>query len=1032
VASASGTCVRVDGGARGDAGDVWKAARGPAVTGPADGSGRRTAADDGSLIGRAAELAFLRAVFSEVEQGQTAAVIVTGDSGVGKTALTMAAAAQMRAAGALVLAGSCLDIGDVSLHPVRQALRRFEAEQGGTASEPGRSQSQRGRPGADAVRIAGELRSLPDSEVPGVDGGGDLLERFAAGLSRLAYDRPLVLVVDDLHWVDQATSRLMRYLLAGLAGIRLLLIAAARLENLASTPSVRVMVSELSRLPYVRPLDLRPLGRVETDELAEGIAGRPLASAEACQVWERSQGNPFVAEALARGLRDGEVGRPETLFEIARARALALPPEALTVTRAVCVGVDPVDHTLLARIVALDDAQLIAALRTAVEQRILDVVEGGYRFHLGLVREAIESALLPSERVRMHRQYAEALAGTTGGEPQHARLAHHWRLAGESELALDALIKAAYKAERVYGYAEAAAHWAMAMELIETTPSALPDLQRIDICQAAAESAHRAGDHERALELLRRAAAALSGPTPSWMRISRARYLTAVGRPMDADAEYRLVLSSTIYPVRERAAAAAYSADLLRHLGQYADAGQRALSALDLARDDDQLTSSVVLAGAALGFSQAYLNDPVAGRKAVRDAVRAAERSASPTDIARARLYLAELLTGPLNELREGVEEARRGAARATDLGLGRTYGARLLAVAANGLFRIGEWGEAEQAVTEGFRHRPSGAEAVELLLARCRVYTGYGDLDAAEADLEAIEALTADGGAQHVLPLLILRAGLAMWRGEQGKARRAVRQGLEFYEGQSDDIVLRAILVWHGLRAEAEARTTGPEEEDEQSIRDLREVAERVQDNSKLAAEPVRDAVEGFLALAHAEISRIEGTADPRPWVQAVRVWDSRRHVYPATYARLRQAEAMYARRTRNADALVVLREAYRGARHLGARPLLAEVDRLARWARVTLEPAPPVEAPAKTEPVQRGPARVRRTDPLAALTDREREVLGLVAQGLTNQEIGGQLYISHRTAGVHVSRILAKLQVRSRVQASAIYQRVQLDEVR
>jgi DNA-binding CsgD family transcriptional regulator/tetratricopeptide (TPR) repeat protein len=1015
---------------------------GPAVTGPAGRRPRTTAAANLSLTGRKAELEILRAVFTEVEQGETAAVIITGDSGVGKTALTMAASAQMRSAGALVLTGSCLDIGDVPLHPLLQALRRFESEQGGgdpdgSASEQSRSQPSRARPGADAVRISAELRSLPDGAVTVADGGGALLERLAAGLSRLAHDRPLVLVIDDLHWVDRATSRLVRYLLAGLAGMRLLLIAAARVENLASAPSVRVMVSELSRLPSVRPLELRPLVRAETEGLATAIAGRPLEPTEVRQIWERSRGNPFVAEALARGLRDGDLGRPETLFEIARARAMALPPEALEVTRAVCVGVDPVDHALLARVVALDDTQLLAALRTAVEQRILDAVGGGYRFHLGLVREALESALLPGERMQLHRRQAVALASTTDGEPQHARLAHHWRAAGEPELALDAVIKAAQMAERVYGYAEAAAHWATAMELIETTPSArLTDLERVDICRAAAESAHRGGDHERALELLRRVAQMLTGPTPCWMRISRAQYLTAVGRPMDADAEYRLVLSSAIYPVRDRAAAAAYSADLLRHLGQYADAGQRAQTALDLARDDDQLTSSVVLAGAALGFSQAYLNDPVAGRAAVRDAVQAAERSGTPTDIARARLYLAQLLTGPLNELDEGVEEARRGAARATDLGLGRTYGARLLAVAANGLFRTGEWGEAEHVVTEGFRHRPSGEEAVELLLARCRVYMGYGDLDAAEADLEAIEALTADGGAQHVLPLLTLRAGLAMWRGEQGKARRAVRQGLDFYEGQSDDIVLQATLVWHGLRAEAEARTTGPEEADEAAIGHLREVAERVQDSAKLAAEPVRDAVEGFLALAHAEISRAEGAADPRPWVQAVQVWDSRKHLYPATYARLRQAEAMYAQRTRNADALVVLREAYRSARRLGARPLLAEVNRLARWARVTVEPAPPVDTPTKAAPTQAGPALIARKepvvrkDPLAVLTDREREVLGLVAQGLTNQDIGSQLFISHRTAGVHVSRILAKLQVRSRVQASAIHQRVQLDE--
>jgi ATP/maltotriose-dependent transcriptional regulator MalT len=259
---------------------------------------------------------------------------------------------------------------------------------------------------------------------------------------------------------------------------------------------------------------------------------------------------------------------------------------------------------------------------------------------------------------------------------------------------------------------------------------------------------------------------------------------------------------------------------------------------------------------------------------------------------------------------------------------------------------------------------------------------------------------------------------------------RRAVRQGLEFYGGRSDDVVLQATLVWHGLRAEAEALTAGAPEAGEQVVPQLRAVAERVQDGRRLAAAPVRDAVEGFLALARAEISRLEKAADPRPWAQAVRVWAVRRHLYPATYARLRQAEAMYAQRTRNAEALAVLREAYRGARHLGARPLLAQINRLAGWARITVDPPPPVEVLTRSAPASTNPVRARRKDPLAGLTDREREVLGLVAQGLTNQEIGGQLLISHRTAGVHVSRILAKLQVRSRVQASSIHQRVHLHD--
>jgi DNA-binding NarL/FixJ family response regulator len=149
------------------------------------------------------------------------------------------------------------------------------------------------------------------------------------------------------------------------------------------------------------------------------------------------------------------------------------------------------------------------------------------------------------------------------------------------------------------------------------------------------------------------------------------------------------------------------------------------------------------------------------------------------------------------------------------------------------------------------------------------------------------------------------------------------------------------------------------------------------------------------------------------------VEAWGRRNHPYPAAYARLRLAEALFARRTRNAEAAAVLRAAYRTARDLGARPLAEEIQLLATRARVDLERQIPVRAvpgPA--------PARAVRGD-LSVLTARELQVLEGVAAGETNKEIGGRLFISARTVGVHISHILAKLQVRSRVQATALFER-------
>ncbi|PZF99579.1 helix-turn-helix transcriptional regulator [Micromonospora deserti] len=957
--------------------------------------------DTAPLVGRADLVTTVRsALLDDVAQGHTAAVFLTGESGVGKTRLLREVGARLRDAGAIVLTGSCLDIGDASpLHPLLQALRRFDAEL--TSSQARTSSAVRG-----LLRMFAEETAGPD--------GAALLERVSRGLHLVAEGRPLVLVLDDLQWVDRSTRQLLLYLLAGLGDLQLSVLAAVRAESLHGAHPLRRVLTELRRLRTVRVLDLAPLDRAGTEQLAAAVVGRPLAPEAAELVWQRSGGNPFVVEELARDLRDGRDGLSDTLREIFLARVDALPQHAHAVVHAVAAGVEPVEHWLLARVVRLPEDELIEAVRAAVAHRLLVGADDGYRLRHRLVAEVLEHELLPAERAALHRRYAEALTAAPA-ELHQARLAHHWRLAGEPARALPAAMAAAREAERLHGYAEAHRHWSAALQLADTPAGGPLDVDRVTLLEHAAEAAHHCGEHARALALLEELAASDADRPACALHIRRARYLAAAGRSALAEAEYQRALAAADCTPRERATAAAHLAELLLHLGRYADAGRVAREALELSAAVEGSTSEVVLASAALGFSEAYLEDPDAGLAVMREALETAERAGRPEDVACAYLHLAELLTGPLNILEEGVVVARRGAERVAELGLGRTWETRLLAIATNGLFRVGQWAEAEKVVAAALRHRPSGADAVELLLARCRLSVGYGDIAAADRDLDAVATVLAGGGARHVIPLLTLRAGLAMWQGRHDLARQAVQRGLT--ESRSDDVGILAALVWHGLRAEAEAHASRTVAIDQTAVRRLREVAERVARKSEHAARPVRDVVDGFLALCAAEVSRLDGS-DPELWARSVAEWDRRHHPYPAAYSRLRQAEALLARRSRSATAGKLLRQAYQVAQGLGAVPLTSEIRTLAGRARVSLEDRRPATGADASAAGADG-------DELVVLTAREREVLAAVAEGLTNREIGQRLFISERTIGVHVSHIFDKLQVRTRVQASAIYLR-------
>jgi DNA-binding NarL/FixJ family response regulator len=200
-----------------------------------------------------------------------------------------------------------------------------------------------------------------------------------------------------------------------------------------------------------------------------------------------------------------------------------------------------------------------------------------------------------------------------------------------------------------------------------------------------------------------------------------------------------------------------------------------------------------------------------------------------------------------------------------------------------------------------------------------------------------------------------------------------------------------------------------------------LLERARALQEGSAPAVRPV---VGAYDALCRAEERRAAGADDPDVWAGAAERWAALDQPYPSAYARYREAEAVLSTRARSARAAEVLRAAHTAAVQLGADPLRQEIEALAGRARLVL--TRPDEKFSSDQPAGTPDQAKDASSPLDALTARELDVLALMAEGRTNREIAAALYIAEKTASVHVSHILAKLGVRSRVQAVAVAHQV------
>jgi hypothetical protein len=521
-----------------------------------------------TFVGRRAESARLAAALDRATAATPTVVLVGGEAGVGKSRLVGELAAGARAAGATVLAGGCVERGGEGLPfaPVAAALRMLagglgDAELATLVPQPARSGLARLLPelgppaaggGAGGGSWPGAAPAGGEAALPADPGAGQrrLFGLLLDLLRRLAARRPTVLVVEDLHWADRSTRDLLAFLVRNLRRERVLLVCTHRSDELHRRHPLRPLLAELERDRRVERLELGRFDRGEVAAQLTGILGVAPAARLVERVHARSGGNALFVEELAAAAPAG--GTPAALGggaspafgglrELLLGRIEPLPEPAREVLRVVAVAGGRLGHDLLAEVAGLPAPELQAGLRAAVGARLLqvDAHPGGYGFRHALVTEAVDDALLPGQRCRLHARLAAALrragAGLPGGDPAlAAELAWHWYAAHDLARALPAAVDAGLAAERCCAFAEAQHHFERALELWELVPAPV-GLDRVELLARAAEAAAGAGGAERAIMLARGALAEVDPARDPRRAGSLARrlaaYRRAAGRP---------------------------------------------------------------------------------------------------------------------------------------------------------------------------------------------------------------------------------------------------------------------------------------------------------------------------------------------------------------------------------------------------------------------------------------------------------------------------------------------------------------------
>ena len=1009
-----------------------------------------------SLIGRVAELETLRTAYVRALRGEPRFVVLGGEAGIGKTRLVHEFLRHLPADEALPLIGFCppQSAAELPYAPIADALqdlvKRSDSPNLAATFGPAAGVLRRIVPDIPLDRASSDdgLPVAPTSQLA-------IFEALLGVLERLAQDHPVVLVLEDLHWSDPSTRDWLAFLSRSLRRTRALIILIYRSDDLTPEHPWERLLGQLTRAENVVHVALQPLGASEVEQLVAAIAGHLIEAGRLARIIGRADGNPYFAEELAAG-SDGRDELPNDLHAVLLARIRALPGPAAEVVRIAAVAGREVQDKLLAAIIDVPSPVLSTALRSATDHQILEAITRDgvdlYRFRHALLREAALADALPRDRRTIHAAIArilEAQPGLVGGGDldQAVAIAGHWVGAGDADRARPALLRAASSSAAAYAFREADELYEQALRIPEVIDAGPADhaigfrrpaafigpVEAVELYRQAAEAASLAGSADRAVERVRQAIAleADTGLRAALLRDRLARYLWDAGESDESLRTYQAALGALPSgPSLERARVLGGKARVLMLGGRYAESLAVAEEAASAAHDVGASREAWV-AATLRSTSLAFLGRGQEAREAFEGArvldpsglagVEAGPRPSRIVDHIGALLSEATILERA-GELGAAADLSLTGQDLAGRLGVASTLGGLAAAVAARRLFEVGRWNDAESlirtTIAEGIAAPVRDAELYTTL---ARLATGRGAFIEAEAADRVVEERS-DGSMP--MPLrgqrFAAEADLALWQRRPGQAREIVDVGLRELSAVEDRHPLLALAAL-GVRSAADQA---------QATRDHRAGAE---DAAALeTASTMLGWVEAYYdpkasgpretaiaLMARADYSRARGEAAPESWAAAASAYERLGERYSWAMAQWRLAEALMLVGDR-AGAEVALRPARQVAEDLGAVPLLSEIDALARRARLDL---------AVNEAKENGGDTVNRSGNDLGLSARELEVLLLLAQGNTNRQIATQLFITEKTAGHHVSNILGKLGVASRLEAAAVAHRSGLD---